>query len=299
MMELLQLRYFLALAENEHLTKTAKQLMISPPSLSITIAKLEKELGVLLFDRENRSIQLNENGQLFYAQIKSSIDQLDVGIEQMHKIAKKKRQTIKIILTSPLIWKDFFIYFQNNHPNMQLETVLVSPDELKDDSNFEGFFMGNGLDITGDWESHQIRPDEDTLLLVSKKNYLAHNATIDLSTLAEETFITLGKSNPTSRHFVIYMCQLCGFYPKMVDADYFMRVKMLEENRGIVLTSELGFSKNFIENSNVVKIRVTKPSVKRYQVIAWKKKIILTETQKMFLNIVFSYFQYSTFKKSK
>ena len=61
-MELLQLRYFLALAEKQNLTKTADQLLISPSSLSLTISKLEKELGVQLFTRSGRKIRLNSCG---------------------------------------------------------------------------------------------------------------------------------------------------------------------------------------------------------------------------------------------
>ena len=44
-MDLLQLKYFCALAKNEHLTMTARELMVSAPSLSLTIKKLEKELA--------------------------------------------------------------------------------------------------------------------------------------------------------------------------------------------------------------------------------------------------------------
>ena len=45
-MELLQLRYFIKLAQRQHLTQTAEELMISASSLSATIRKLEKELTV-------------------------------------------------------------------------------------------------------------------------------------------------------------------------------------------------------------------------------------------------------------
>lgn len=51
-MDLLQLRYFKLLAENQHLTKTAQQLKISSPSLSATLKRLENELGAELFDRK-------------------------------------------------------------------------------------------------------------------------------------------------------------------------------------------------------------------------------------------------------
>ena len=59
-MDLLQLKYFCALAKNEHLTMTARELMVSAPSLSLTIKKLEKELDAELLDRNGRDIRLND-----------------------------------------------------------------------------------------------------------------------------------------------------------------------------------------------------------------------------------------------
>ena len=49
-MELLQLKYFQTVARLEHMTKAAEELHIAQPSLSKTIARLEKDLGVPLFD---------------------------------------------------------------------------------------------------------------------------------------------------------------------------------------------------------------------------------------------------------
>ena len=58
-MELLQLKYFLAVAESEHMTNTAKQLHIAQPALSQSIHRLEQELGVSLFERAGRGIRLS------------------------------------------------------------------------------------------------------------------------------------------------------------------------------------------------------------------------------------------------
>ena len=64
-MELLQLKYFLILCESQHVSKTAEKLNISQPSLSSTIKKLEKELGVPLFVRKGRNLELSPYGQVY------------------------------------------------------------------------------------------------------------------------------------------------------------------------------------------------------------------------------------------
>ena len=62
-MELLQLRYFLVAAQYQHMTKAAEHLQIAQPALSQAIHRLEAEIGVPLFERKNRSIELNEEGK--------------------------------------------------------------------------------------------------------------------------------------------------------------------------------------------------------------------------------------------
>ncbi|WP_144053543.1 LysR family transcriptional regulator [Clostridium saccharoperbutylacetonicum] len=56
-MDLLQLQYFKTVARLGHMTHTAEELHVAQPALSRTISKLEKELGVTLFDRVGRQIK--------------------------------------------------------------------------------------------------------------------------------------------------------------------------------------------------------------------------------------------------
>lgn len=65
-MNLSQLYYFRKLAELQHYTKTAKELYITQPTLSDSIAALEKELGVSLFQKDGRNIKLTKYGKEFY-----------------------------------------------------------------------------------------------------------------------------------------------------------------------------------------------------------------------------------------
>ena len=203
-MELLQLRYFCALAESQHLSNTAKKLMIAPPSLSLTISKLEAELGVKLFNREKRTIYLNENGRLFYSKIKQSLELMDDAVREMNEIRHQTDNTIRIALTSPLIWNQFFQEFQLSYPDIRLDSTVISLDELNS-SDFKYDFYGEWLGESG-WTIERLGKLETTLLLVSKLHPYAARKTIAVDELKNETFITLGTINPTTDYFVQKLC---------------------------------------------------------------------------------------------
>ena len=76
-MELLQLRYFLAVAESEHMTNTAKLLHIAQPALTQSIHRLEQELGVSLFERAGRGIRLSPAGAYVRDRVKPAMETLE------------------------------------------------------------------------------------------------------------------------------------------------------------------------------------------------------------------------------
>ena len=78
-MTLLQLQYFSTLARVLHYTHAAEELHISQPTLSYSINELEKEMGVRLFEKQNRKIFLTESGERFLPYVKKAM-QLLVGL---------------------------------------------------------------------------------------------------------------------------------------------------------------------------------------------------------------------------
>ena len=85
-MELNQLEYFLETARRQHITQAAEVLNITQPALSKTIARLEEDLGVKLFDREGKSIRLNEYGRLalqYTEKILYTIGDMRAELEEM------------------------------------------------------------------------------------------------------------------------------------------------------------------------------------------------------------------------
>lgn len=86
-MTLLQLQYFETLARILHYTRAAEELHIAQPSLSYSINELEKELGVKLFDKENRKIVLTEYGERFLPYIQKSLLLMDEGANMLKQMS--------------------------------------------------------------------------------------------------------------------------------------------------------------------------------------------------------------------
>ena len=95
-MNLPQLYYFKKLAEVQHYTHAAKELYITQPTLSNSISQLEKELGIPLFERENRTVRLTRYGREFYQYVTDALNLLDKGVDVAHEHAGSLSGTIEI-----------------------------------------------------------------------------------------------------------------------------------------------------------------------------------------------------------
>ncbi|GLC81228.1 LysR family transcriptional regulator [Lacrimispora brassicae] len=95
-MNLPQLYYFLKLAELQHYTKAAKELYIAQPSLSDSIASLEQELGISLFQKKGRNVKLTKYGQEFYVHVSQALNELERGIASMKRHSGQGGGTIDV-----------------------------------------------------------------------------------------------------------------------------------------------------------------------------------------------------------
>lgn len=84
-MKLTQLQYFKAVAETGKISLAAKKLYVSAPALSISIANLESELGVKLFDRTNNRIVLNEHGKIYLSYVNQILGDLDQAHQKLQQ----------------------------------------------------------------------------------------------------------------------------------------------------------------------------------------------------------------------
>lgn len=95
-MNLSQLRYFKALAENKSFKTTVKTELISQSALSLAISRLEEELGCELFVRKKGSVDLTQEGEAFYQYISAGLRFIDNGVELVRDTSGEQKKEITI-----------------------------------------------------------------------------------------------------------------------------------------------------------------------------------------------------------
>ncbi|GBC62264.1 LysR family transcriptional regulator [Desulfonema ishimotonii] len=100
-MELRQLRYFMAVAEERHFGRAAKRVCISQPPLSMQIRNLEAEIGVQLFRRTTRRVELTEAGAAFLREVRSVTEKLEAAVETARRVAGGAAGRISVGFVGP------------------------------------------------------------------------------------------------------------------------------------------------------------------------------------------------------
>jgi LysR family transcriptional regulator, benzoate and cis,cis-muconate-responsive activator of ben and cat genes len=95
-MELRHLRYFVAVAEEENITRAAERLHVSQPPLSRQIRDLEEELGVQLLRRDAKSVRLTEAGRIFCEEARAVLKRADEAMHSVRMLAKGARKHLHI-----------------------------------------------------------------------------------------------------------------------------------------------------------------------------------------------------------
>ncbi|MBB5538931.1 DNA-binding transcriptional LysR family regulator [Rhizobium giardinii] len=128
-MELRQLTYFVAVAEKLHFGRVAARAHIAQPALSTQIQALERELGVQLFARSTRRVELTMAGENSYDRSVRILSDIDVSAEVTRSIAGKTARKIRIGTTYPAIGvlSAFLSKIARKYPDIQLQVQSGSP----------------------------------------------------------------------------------------------------------------------------------------------------------------------------
>ncbi len=235
-MELLQLRYFKIVCEKGKITSAAESLFISPPALSATIARLERELGVKLFDRRNNSIILNRQGEIFLRYTNQVLASLDNARLELQNSVKSELSHIKIATTNSNLWIGLLAAFSLEEPHItvsnttlklsQIPTVYLSPQF--------NFLLAEEGDLSEkNYQYITLIEHDRPVLVVNAEHPLASRESIDLRTIPDETFF-LPVADMSMYKMVKDLLSRADIpVQNTYEYSYMLRRRMIAENRGV------------------------------------------------------------------
>lgn len=286
-MELLQLKYFQTVAKLEHVTQAAGELHIAQPALSKTIALLEADLGVKLFDRSGKYIKLNAYGKAFLKRVEIALSSLEDGKRELKDMTNETFGDIKLaILAGSNIITELLTSFRKIHPHINFQLVQHYQNNL---NALDYDLCISSLPVALKNISSIPLFTEEIFLAVPNSHPFANRESIDLYEAANENFISL-RTGTVLREVTDLLCHSAGFSPHIIfESDDPTTVRgLIRAGVGVAFVPEISWGGS--TGASVVLINIKAPECKRTLAIISREDRYLPSAAKLFREFTVSYF---------
>lgn len=210
-MESRQLKHFIAVAEHGHFTMAAKAMHIAQPALSISIKKLEKQLGLELFKRQDRKVTLTHEGEVLYKYAKGIIQRLAAAQSAMDELVGLQKGEVRLgvpTMVGSYYFPEIIMVFKSRYPEIKITIVDAGIESIK--SMLLSGELGLGV-ILNNEQNEQNEQDEmlmtdpllstEMLAVVSDDHPMAAETSISFKDFFDNDIVTF-KSGYFHRTFM-------------------------------------------------------------------------------------------------
>lgn len=222
-LDLRQLRYFVAVAEEGHVTRAAERLGMQQPPLSQQIQAIEAAIGVRLFERLPRGMRLTESGRSLLGDARAILGAVEQAVDTCRRIARGESGRLAVGFTGSAAFHPFVLAairtFGETVPGVSLALEEGGSLELTEalatgrlDAAFLRVAVGRGPGM-----AIEALTEEPMLAAVPVQHRLAGaEGSIRLTDLSEETFVLYRRpSGPGLYDAIIAACSAAGFSPRI------------------------------------------------------------------------------------
>jgi DNA-binding transcriptional LysR family regulator len=251
-MELRHLRYFVTVAEDLSFRRAAERLHLSHPTLTKQIGDLENELGLKLFNRNPRRVELTEVGRGFLVDARRTLVSAQQAIAHAHEVTTGDRGRLSIGTITPLtnaFFPDALARFRELFPLVDV-TVLHMTNRAQVDALLNGSIMlgigYSGLSLDEGRGKHLTTTPllrSANCIVCSEHRRPAKRGTPKLSDFRDDNFLTFSPAIDDYDHRIRTVCRLDGgFEPKLLAVGNTVDslISMVSAGRGVLLSAEIG-----------------------------------------------------------
>ena len=221
--DLKQLKYFLAVAEEKSFSRAAERLHISQPPLSQQIMKLESELGVRLFARTTRTFELTVAGKALMGEAADMLAKMRMTIDTIRQIDRGEVGRLRVGIVGSAMWgpiPSLLEEFQTKYPSVTWTLHESGPnvqyEALRAKQIDVGFWREPRLDeddLKNDHLKQELCFRENVCVAVNEHHPLATLPYIELTDIRDEPMLTLALDKSAFPRYLIQCCIKAGFQP--------------------------------------------------------------------------------------
>jgi len=215
--EIHQLRYFVAVAEQRHFTRAARDLAVAQPSISKQIRLLEEELGAVLFHRMRGNVALTPAGETLLPWARRVLSDLDTAVDEVHELAGLRRGRLSVGATPSLttaILPAALARFRAAYPGIDLKLQEAGSRDLVRELD-EGALDLALVILPVRHRSLVTEPllREELVVAVALEHPLAARASVTISELRDVPLVMF-REGYDLRETTLAACAAAGFHPR-------------------------------------------------------------------------------------
>jgi len=246
-MELRQLRYFVAVADELGFTKAARKIRVAQPALSRQIRQLENELGVVLLERTARKVALTPAGKSFLAEARSILAQSANAV----RVAKSAEVSGQSVLNIGYAWGLFHTLvpqaiarFHRQVQNVAVNLFdMTAPQQTAAllEGRLDAGFIGFAKDAAAPELVRRKIGACSLMVALPEKHPAARRKTVDLRNLSHDLYCVISdESFPGAAKCAMDACAAAGFRPRVLEtaARGNIQLGLVAANCGIALMPE-------------------------------------------------------------
>ncbi|MBD2774274.1 LysR family transcriptional regulator [Iningainema tapete] len=245
-MEFRQLQYFLAVAEELNFSRAAKKLKIAQPPLTRQIRKLEQELGVELFLRNNRRVEMTEAGKAFLEESRRTLEQVEHSMRVAQGASRGKIGRLVVAFEGSSAYDIVpasIKTYRERFPDVELVVLGMTTHEQVQALHAGAISVGFVVPPLKGKEKELVVEavlQEPLVLALPENHPLASQSKVKVRSLANEPFIMAQRESGCGMYDqVMAICLRAGFSPKVTQEVNEMQVMLgfLAAGLGIALLS--------------------------------------------------------------
>jgi DNA-binding transcriptional LysR family regulator len=269
-MDLRQLSYFVAVAEEGQFTRAAVRVSVAQPAVSAQIRQLERELGEALFHRDRRTVRLTAAGEALLPHARAAIAAAERGRETIASLRGLLHGRLRIGVAGPVDHRlaEALGDFHRSHPAIEIaltgqhnESLLAAVAR----GDVDAAVVGLGVHPLPPGVRARVVAVEPLVLAARRSHPLGRRKTITVGELREHPMITLTHGSGL-RTLLEQACRDAGFKPRITaeTGDLGSLVELAAEGLGVAVVP-----RSAAGGADVTVLAITRPRLQRRTALAW------------------------------